>query len=182
MHESRGLLQVPLPAWLASIGARMAQRSAVYGVNSDGGPLAPNHVLVNAYGPGQGIMVSGSTTVTAVRGCIRKDRSKGICILGGGVLLRVCTSAASANYSCMRTHLEGMIVGICLGLAPCRPPIPGKVPSWPLMHASALQAHQDGPAYYPGVCILSLAAPAVMRFRRKPSDDSVVESGAWWHR
>lgn len=41
------------------------------------------------------------------------------------------------------------------------------------------QAHQDGPAYYPGVCIMSLGSAAVMRFRRKPSDEEASESGAW---
>ena len=30
-----------------------------------------------------------------------------------------------------------------------------------------MQAHQDGPAYWPGVCIVSLGAAAVMRFRSK---------------
>lgn len=95
VHGSRGLLQVPLPAWLASLGTRMAQCTAAYGVKPDGGPLEPNHVLVNAYSPGQGIM-----------------------------------------------------------------------------------PHQDGPAYFPGVCILSLGAAAVMRFRQKPGDDSGAESGA----
>lgn len=30
-----------------------------------------------------------------------------------------------------------------------------------------IMPHEDGPMYWPGVCILSLAAPAVIRFRRK---------------
>mmetsp|Transcript_8418 Transcript_8418/g.25460 ORF Transcript_8418/g.25460 Transcript_8418/m.25460 type:complete len:296 (-) Transcript_8418:53-940(-) len=30
-----------------------------------------------------------------------------------------------------------------------------------------IMAHEDGPAYHPGVCILSLGAPAVIRFYRK---------------
>ncbi|EIE18199.1 hypothetical protein COCSUDRAFT_54973 [Coccomyxa subellipsoidea C-169] len=34
-----------------------------------------------------------------------------------------------------------------------------------------IMPHQDGPLYHPGVCILSLAAPAVMRFSRKRSSD-----------
>jgi hypothetical protein len=30
-----------------------------------------------------------------------------------------------------------------------------------------IMSHEDGPAYFPGVCIVSLGAPAVIRFRRK---------------
>jgi alkylated DNA repair protein alkB family protein 6 len=77
----KGLLQAPIPRWLHPLMERMHQDTRTYG------PHPPNHVLVNAYSPGQGIL-----------------------------------------------------------------------------------PHQDGPAYWPGVCILSLAAPAVIRFRRKLAD------------
>lgn len=38
-----------------------------------------------------------------------------------------------------------------------------------------IMAHEDGPAYFPGVCILSLGAPAVMRFRRKPTENTAPQ-------
>ncbi len=37
---------------------------------------------------------------------------------------------------------------------------------------------QDGPLYHPGVCILSIAAPAVMRFTRKRSSTDNESPGA----
>ena len=30
-----------------------------------------------------------------------------------------------------------------------------------------IMPHQDGPLYYPGVCIISLGCPSVVRFTRK---------------
>ena len=33
-----------------------------------------------------------------------------------------------------------------------------------------IMPHQDGPLYHPGVCIVSLGAPAIMRFTRKHCD------------
>lgn len=63
----KGLLAAKLPAWLAALGARMARDTGIFGeINSrgnssggNGGTVAqPNHVLVNAYKPGDGIMVS----------------------------------------------------------------------------------------------------------------------------
>ena len=38
----------------------------------------------------------------------------------------------------------------------------------------ALQAHEDGPAYHPGVCILSLGGSAVMRFHQKVAGRHIV--------
>lgn len=40
-----------------------------------------------------------------------------------------------------------------------------------------IMAHQDGPLYHPGVCIVSCGAPAVIRFRRK-LDDAAATSAA----
>lgn len=34
---------------------------------------------------------------------------------------------------------------------------------------TSAQPHEDGPAYHPGVCIVSMGGPAVIRFRPKPS-------------
>lgn len=62
----KGLLAATLPAWLAALGARMARDTAIFGCQQDScgqsgvGDAAaalPNHVLVNAYAPGSGIMV-----------------------------------------------------------------------------------------------------------------------------
>lgn len=61
----KGLIAAPLPAWLAALGARMAENTAIFGkqqrrVTEHDGPdvqAPPNHVLVNAYAPGEGIMV-----------------------------------------------------------------------------------------------------------------------------
>ncbi|BDA47812.1 Alpha-ketoglutarate-dependent dioxygenase alkB homolog 6 [Coccomyxa sp. Obi] len=50
---------------------------------------------------------------------------------------------------------------------------PGEEANHVLLNAyrpgEGIMPHQDGPLYHPGVCILSLAAPAVMRFTRKRS-------------
>lgn len=73
----KGLLQTPIPSWLHPCLERCSQ-TGVFGSG------APNHVLVNSYLPGQGIL-----------------------------------------------------------------------------------AHEDGPAYYPGVCIISMGGPAVIHFSPK---------------
>jgi len=58
VHESKGLLQTPLPAWLARLARRLAADTAAFGIaDKDGRPLEPNHVLINAYTAEQGIMV-----------------------------------------------------------------------------------------------------------------------------
>jgi len=69
---AKGLLAAKLPAWLQSLGARMAHDTAIFGddAGSNGGSGSgsgsgsatarlPNHVLVNEYEPGEGIMVRG---------------------------------------------------------------------------------------------------------------------------
>lgn len=50
VHEKAGLLPAPLPKWLQNLFARLSTANFFA---SSGGP--PNHVLVNAYEPGQGI-------------------------------------------------------------------------------------------------------------------------------
>ncbi len=77
MHQ-KGLIQTPLSSWLTPLIQRMHHDTGIFG------PDAPNHVLINSYAPGEGIL-----------------------------------------------------------------------------------PHTDGPLYHPGVCILSLGAPAVIRFWRK---------------
>lgn len=57
-----------------------------------------------------------------------------------------------------------------------------------LTRASVLQPHQDGPAYYPVVAILSLGSPVVMDFTPHPNlsssthgngvDDKISDPGA----
>ncbi len=47
----KGMVQEPLPNWLKAVGERMRKEVGVF----DG--LAPNHVLINEYTPGGGIMV-----------------------------------------------------------------------------------------------------------------------------
>eukprot|EP00873_Tetraselmis_striata_P024315 jgi/Tetstr1/444579/TSEL_032430.t1 len=82
VHSKGWLIQQALPSWLQRYTERMAREIDVFG---DG--QAPNHVLVNSYQPGEGIL-----------------------------------------------------------------------------------PHEDGPLYQADVCILSLGAPAVLRFQRKPAD------------
>ena len=65
VHESKGLLQAPLPAWLARLIRRLAADTAAYGADADGRPMEPNHVLINAYTAEQGIMVRAN----ACRSC-----------------------------------------------------------------------------------------------------------------
>ena len=59
--ERKGLLQAPLPAWLARLTRRLAADTAAYGIGADGAPKEPNHVLINAYATEQGIMVRADT-------------------------------------------------------------------------------------------------------------------------
>lgn len=51
MHK-KGLVPTPLPSWLQPLLARLAAETGIWG---EGGQL-PNHVLINAYQPGEGIM------------------------------------------------------------------------------------------------------------------------------
>ncbi|GMH44317.1 hypothetical protein BSKO_12251 [Bryopsis sp. KO-2023] len=50
MIHGNFLIQVPLPDWLEDLTERMNEHTDIFGGNP------PNHVLVNAYKPGQGIM------------------------------------------------------------------------------------------------------------------------------
>ncbi len=50
--HSKGLLQSKIPSWLAPLTQRLHTDTSAYG------DQPPNHVLVNAYRPGEGIMVS----------------------------------------------------------------------------------------------------------------------------
>jgi len=54
----------------------------------------------------------------------------------------------------------------------------GQPPNHVLINAyqpgEGIMPHEDGPSYFPGVCILSLGGHAVIRFYRKPAD------GGWW--
>jgi hypothetical protein len=85
---SKGLLAAKLPAWLSTLGTRMAQNTAIFGkqrrkaagndVHSV--PAPPNHVLVNAYAPGAGIMVSGRLLVHDLASlfCMRRHFRAGV--------------------------------------------------------------------------------------------------------
>ncbi len=55
------MVGVPLPDWLMNIGNQMAKRDKIFG----GEP--PNHVLINEYEPGGGIMVSVTFLLTVHR-------------------------------------------------------------------------------------------------------------------
>ena len=57
--HAKGLIPAPVPTWLQPIMRRMHEATGVYG----GAP--PNHVLVNAYAPGQGIMVRAPRSIQA---------------------------------------------------------------------------------------------------------------------
>ena len=51
VHEKwGGLLQAPLPSWLQALLTKLEQDVQLY-------KGAPNHVLLNVYEPGQGILV-----------------------------------------------------------------------------------------------------------------------------
>ena len=67
--HKRGLIPAPMPSWLQRIAARISGETCIFGASgggsdstgvgkSDGGkqPLQANHILVNAYQPGEGIM------------------------------------------------------------------------------------------------------------------------------
>ena len=48
---------------------------------------------------------------------------------------------------------------------------PGEEPNHVLLNAympgQGIMAHQDGPLYHPGACIVSLSSPTVLHFTRK---------------
>ena len=50
--HKKGLIPAPLPSWLTPLMGRLAGDTGAFG---EGGQL-PNHVLINAYQPGEGIM------------------------------------------------------------------------------------------------------------------------------
>ncbi|KAK9818464.1 hypothetical protein WJX74_005791 [Apatococcus lobatus] len=50
VHQKHGLLQAPLPSWMRALTERVASETGLWN-----GAL-PNHVLLNAYPPGSGIM------------------------------------------------------------------------------------------------------------------------------
>ena len=56
------LIPAPLPSFLAPLLERLASETAAFGVDADQRPSQANHVLVNQYAPGQGIMVGGCPT------------------------------------------------------------------------------------------------------------------------
>ena len=59
VHE-KGLIPAPIPAWLRSLIKRLHGQTASMGLYGQG---PPNHVLINSYRPGEGIMVSGGRHV-----------------------------------------------------------------------------------------------------------------------
>jgi hypothetical protein len=78
--HTKGLLQSALPAWLKGVTQRVQDDTAAF----DGAP--PNHVLVNAYQPGQGIMVgtasympSSHVSHTSLRHIIMTHWTEGVC-------------------------------------------------------------------------------------------------------
>lgn len=53
--HAKGLVPTPLPSWLEPLASRLAAETAAFGGQ------AANHVLVNSYFPGEGILVSRHT-------------------------------------------------------------------------------------------------------------------------
>lgn len=159
--HAKGLIPAPLPAWLAAVCARLhAAVPALYGHE------APNHVLVNEYQPGEGIMVRqewhGGQTVL------------GQCSDSGWWASQVLGKASGVKgWQGMASPLTSRHAG-----RPRRP-----VAEWRRLLTlricricRCMQAHEDGPAYHPGVVILSLASPAILRFWRKADDGG---EGRW---
>ena len=95
VHETKGLLQTPLPAWLSRLTARLAADTSVYGVDADGRPKQPNHVLINAYTAGQGIMVSYAD--------VTPRKNAYACRFGWQHAERDCeaTSAGTSGWACI---------------------------------------------------------------------------------
>lgn len=50
--HAKGLISAPLPHWLQQLVQRLAQSTGMFAAESP-----PNHVLINAYKPGEGILV-----------------------------------------------------------------------------------------------------------------------------
>ena len=60
--HKQGLIPAPLPSWLQPLLARLARDTGAYGPGQ-----LPNHVLINAYQPGEGIMPHEARQ--GMRGC-----------------------------------------------------------------------------------------------------------------
>ncbi|PNG99069.1 putative alpha-ketoglutarate-dependent dioxygenase ABH6, partial [Tetrabaena socialis] len=54
--HAKGLIPAPLPSWLQPLLQRLAAEGGGDGPSGLYGGLPPNHVLVNSYRPGEGIM------------------------------------------------------------------------------------------------------------------------------
>jgi alkylated DNA repair dioxygenase AlkB len=148
--HTKGLIPAPMPGWLQQLIASLPQ------------PLAqlfppdqpPNHVLINSYLPGCGIMVGlgGSQLAACMHASCCNDFSHrpGLC--------QVCHACA---------HMLLLLLLLCALCRNCTHPITSHTHT----HTHT-QPHEDGPLYHPVVLILSLGSPAVLRFWRKQ------ESGA----
>lgn len=67
MVHPKGLLQSPLPPWITPFVERCAEWGEGVGLY---GSAPPNHVLVNAYLPGQGILVGVIRGLVSVCVCV----------------------------------------------------------------------------------------------------------------
>ena len=63
--HKKGLIPAPLPSWLQPLLGRLAQDTGAYGEGQ-----APNHVLINAYQPGEGIMPHEASAAAVCWGCV----------------------------------------------------------------------------------------------------------------
>ena len=85
MH-AKGLIPGPMPSWLRPLLERIRTDTAPIGLYGFGGSegsegketvAAPNHVLLNSYRPGEGIMVRGRAQTLRRDGTCLSDAVKG---------------------------------------------------------------------------------------------------------
>ena len=99
----------------------------------------------------------------------------------GAAVSQTCLSSSMGATACSSWQSLGHPL-LCRWLVPLLQRLardtqafgPGEEPNHVLLNAympgQGIMAHQDGPLYHPGACILSLSSPTVMHFTRKGPD------------
>jgi hypothetical protein len=159
--EAKGLIPAPMPAWLRALCERVARDTRIYGAAAAGsegsqpGPpqqLLPNHVLINAYAPGEGIMVRASLfSLSSPNPQTTPRAHSSAAPSSSNTTTLPQIKHHSHSHSHARTHMHTHA-----------PP-----PTTTNKNTKHTKPHEDGPLYHAAVAILSTGAPAVLRFWRK---------------
>lgn len=184
--HAKGLIPAPIPRWLQQLlKALPAQLLGLFPADQP-----PNHVLINSYQPGCGIMVRTSclwlscSFLSCVFGLICtmthsvRPAAKHLPMAQVCCLCLPATAKRGGSFVCsseVAVADNPLVPGCCAEpdrrIPAVTAPLPD--PAFPpcvlccAMTMTVLQPHEDGPLYHPVVLILSLGSPAVLRFWRK---------------